>query len=719
MRIVALASVVLGAVLLLCGLPFALLLRRARDGWVAASVDAAMFGLVALPLSVTLWTWWGVAGAVVPALGWCAAVVVVARRGRGGLPVRPPRPTPGGVLRGVLWCVLLPGAALLRLREVGFIPWVGDMGGYVNWANELVRTGTLDASWPPVFSAYLAVGAALFGTAHTTVGMAVVGLVLVVALARLVHQVGAGPWVVLAAGVLVAVHGHAVWYATFPASESLAAPFLVVWLVTVHRALSGPGRAAHVVAGGLVVLALCLLRANGPLLLVPVLVVLMAVIGVRPWRRYAATWSWVTAAFVSAAGAGYWYGITVISGYYVETQLPMFLPSRVLRPLSDLGLFDPTWANAAVLAALTTVGCGVVVALGSLVSRREARRPARSGSAGETVVLVASAAALVGTLVVLSEQDGDVWRIAGRVGLWLFAAGVVGVVAARWFPDEAARPVVLVAVTTILLYLVFQDARLGPVREHAFYLYWDRYLFSEIFPCLVLLAAVALHQGLRVLDRALDVVPVPDRGRAVVAGSVSVGAAIAVVVWSAPEVQRANRDTFMRGAYDLAENLADVALAEGEPVLWSSAGGVGVADYFFPNSWMALAKPLGFTWGVDVRNLDRPNDFAPDETVTTAQVRIAATCADSDAVTVLEVTLGGTPLDVRLHGSGLPVDHVATVQGGWQILSQLEEPTDWRTIEFNVEAWRVEVPERMRVPNAICDPEPWRSGQSGAVTRVR
>ena len=717
MRIVALASVVIGAVLVLAGLPFALLLRRARDGWVAATADSAMFGLVALPLSVTLWTWWGLPGAVLPVLGWAAAAAAVARRGGAGLPVRPSRPTTAAVVRGAMWAVVLAGAGLLRLREVEFIPWVGDMGGYVNWANELVRTGTLDASWPPLFSTYLAVGAALFGTAHTTVGMTVVGLVLVVALARLVQHVGAGPWVVLAVGVLVAVHGHAVWYATFPASESLTAPVVVVWLMTVHRALSGPGRTAHVVAGGIVVVALCLLRANGPLLLLPVLVVLVAVVTVRAWRRYAAAWAWVTAAFVAAAGVGYWYGIAVISGYYVDTQLPLFLPSSVLRPLSDLGLFDASWSNAGVLTGITVLGCGVVVALGTWVTRRDARRPPRTGTVGETVVLAAAGAAVLATLVVLAGQDGDVWRIAGRVGLWLFAAAVVGVVAARWFPDVAARPVVLVAVATVLLYLVFQDARLGPVREHAFYLYWDRYFFSEIFPCLVLLAAVGLHQVLAVLERVL--VTAPPGARTAVAGTVSLAASLGVVAWAAPEVQRANRDTFMRGAYPLAEELADVALEQGEPVLWSSAGGVGVADYFFPNSWMALAKPLVLTWGVDVRNLERPDDFAPDEMVDAGQIALTATCADSDAVTVLEVTLEGTPLDVRLADSGLDVHHVASVQGGWRILSQLETTTDWRTIEFHVEAWSVGVPDRLRTANPICDAEPWRTGAVGVRTLAR
>jgi hypothetical protein len=722
-RTVALASVVLGAVLLLCGMPFALLLRRARDGWVATAVDAAVLGLVALPLGVTLWTWWGAVGAVVAVAGWSAALVAVVvpalRHGTAGLPARPARPDGAAAVRGALWVAVLGGAGFLRLREVNFLPWVGDMGGYVNWANELARTGTLDATWPPLFSNYLVVGTVLFGPAHTTVGMAAVGLVLVLAIARLLHQLGVGPWVVLAAGAVVATQVHAVWFGTFPVSESLAAPFLVAWLLTVHRALQGPGRVRHVVAGGVVVLALCLLRANGPLLLVPVLLVLVAVVVVRAWRPFAATWAWVTAAFVAAAGVGYWYGISVISHYYVRTQLPMFLPDRVLVPLRRLGLFDATWQNAGVLLGLTVVGCALVVAAGVAVSRLDRRRAAPDRSLGETAVLVVAAAGLGALVVRFAAEDGDVWRIVERMGAWLLVGAVVGAVAGRWLPDPAARPVVLVLVATVVLYLVFQDSRLGPPREHAYYLYWDRYLFSEVFPAVVVLSAVGLHQLLRAADAGLVAAQVPDRPRAALAAPLALGAAVAVGAWSAPRVEHANAEVFLRGAYELTEDLADVALEEDAPVLWSTAGGGPIDNYFFPNTWMALAKPLVFTFGLDVLNLDRPDDFASDQMVSADQVRRAAACTDSDRVTVLEVMNGDLPLDVRLHGSDLPVTAVAVVGGSMQVLAQTDPPADWGAVHLEVTAWRVDVPVELRTANAVCDPERWRTGTGGLSQAVR
>lgn len=706
MRAVAVATVLLGALMLLCGLPFAVALRRARDGWVAAGVDALLLGVVALPLAVTLWAWWGVAGAVLPAVAWGAAAVAVLRRGRAGLPRNPGRPGRDGVVRGVLWCAVLVAAAVLRLREVEFVPWVGDMGAYVNWANELARTGALEATWPPLLPAYLAVGATLLGTAHATAGMAVVGLVLVLALARLAQQLGVGPWAVLAAGAVVAVHGHAVWFATFPASESLAAPFLVVWLLTAHRALTAPTRAArwpHVLAGGVVVVALCLLRANGPLLLLPVLAVLVAVLAVPAWRRFAGAWSGVSAAAVAGSAVGYWYGIAVIPAYYVDMQLPLFLPARALAVLGDLGVLDGSARTAALLLVVVAVVCTAVPALGARVSRRATASPGAPSRRSETVVLLAAAVALAGLLVVLAVQDGDVWRIAGRLGVWLCAAGVLGAAGARWLPDEAARPVLLVGVATVLLYLVLQDARLGEPREHAFYLYWDRYLVSEVLPCLVLLGAVALHQGSRAAAAGLRRVRVDGLPAPAVAAPVAAAAAVAVVAWSAPGLRHANGDAFLRGARALAEDLAEVALAEGAPVVWAAAGDDEIADYFFPNTWMAFAVPLAVTSGLDVVDLD-VGDFEPDAPAGEGRLRRAATCADGDDLTVLEVRRGGPGLGERLDGSDVALLHLGTVRGSWRVLPQRHEPDRWRTVEFEVDAWRATVPAALqRLPYACGD----------------
>ncbi|QZN84773.1 hypothetical protein [Cellulomonas sp. C5510] len=734
MRDVALATAALGSVFFVAGVPFALLLRRARDGWVAAVCDAALLGFVVVPLGVTLWAWWGSAGAVLPAVAWLAAAVAVAWRRGAGLPVRPGRPTVAGVLAGVGWVAVAAGAGLLRLRQVNFLPWVGDMGSYVNWANEFVRTGTLDAGWPPYFPAYLAVGARLFGFEHTTVGMAAVGLLLVLGMGRLLHQLGVGRWVVLGTAAVVAVSLHPVWFSSFPVSEALVAPLMVVWLLLLQRALSEERWLLPVVGSGVVLVALCLLRANGPLVLLPLVLVLLVVLAVRSWRRWALPWAAAVATAGIAAAVSYWYGIAEIRRYYVGTQLPEFLPAGLLRQMDELGALHPRGATAVGVVTLTMVGCLVVLGLGALATRADARRERllteretgrrarvpRAWRPGQTAAFAVAGTLLAGVLVAIASEEGDAWIILQRMGLWLVVGGVVGTVASRWLPEGSARPVLLAQAVVVVLYLVLQDARLGRPREHAFYLYWDRYLFSEVYPGLVVLAAVALHQLLAVLGAGLRAARVPAGGREAATAVVALGSAGAIVAAALPQLDPADDREFLGGAFDLTQRLADVAETQGDdPVLWSSAGGDAIEDYFFPNTWTALARPLEYTFGLEVVNLDRSTDFAPDEQVGRNDIRIAASCAGTEAVTVFDVLRGGAPLDARLVDSGLVLEPLATETGTITYLPQGFEPEHWRDVDLVVMAWRVEVPAAARISNPICEPVPWRLVSGGAVMSVR
>lgn len=729
MRTVALATVVLAALVVVVGAPFALLLRRARDGWVAAVVDAGLLGLVAAPLAVSLWAWLGPAGAVLPAAAWVAALVAVVRRRGAALPMRPGRPTVSSVTAAAGWVAVLAGAGLLRLREVNFLPWTGDMGAYVNWANEFVRTGTLDSQWPPLYPAFLAISARLFGTEHTTVGMTLVGLLLVVAIARVLHQVGVGRWVVLGAGAVCATQLHAVWFSSFPVSESLVAPLLLVWVLLLHRALTGPARVLQVVASSVVLLALCLLRANGPLVLLPLLLVLVAVVAVRSWRPWATVWAGTVSGGVVAAAISYWYGISEISRYYVHMQLPEFLPRSVWRGLDSAGAFDPTLLTGALALAATLLGCGVLLLVGWLATRGARRPPSTPAGRhaparaarypGQTVVLLVAAAGFAAVLVRLAAEDGDVWRIIERMGVWLLVAAVIGLAAARWLPDEAARPVLLALAAVMVLYLVLQDARLGEPREHAYFLYWDRYLFSEVFPGALVLAGVALSQVLRALRGGLRRARVPEAGREVATALVATGCATAVVAWSIPQLDHADDEVFMRGAYELTEQLSEITDSQDDPVLWSTTGRSELDDYFFPNTWMALAKPLSFTFGADVLNLERRTDFAPDEIVDRDDIRIAASCEAAEAITVLEVVAGGEPLDARLAGSGLELEPLGVVSGTIQYLRQTNRPEPWSTAVLDVQAWRVAVPDDERITTPICDTVPWTTGSGGRSTQMQ
>lgn len=703
---VAVATTVLGLLLVVVGLPSAILLRRRADGWLAVLIDAALHGLVWLPLAVTAWAWLELAGLAVVVAAWATVVFLVATGRAKAPPMR--RPAVLGrraITLGGGWLVVLTVAALVRMREDNFLPWIGDMGGYVNWANEFVRTGDLRAQWPPLYPAYLAVSTALFGTAHTTIGMPVVGIILLLGIARMLHQLGVHRGVLLAAGGAVALNLHAVWFSSFPASESLNAPVFVLWLTLVHRLLVGSARHRAVVAGvGVTMLALGLLRGSAPLLLLPLGVVVVLALEIRLWRRFARPlWS----AFAVSAVASvvcYWYGIAQIPGYFVGSQLHEMLPGRVWLQLERGGLFDLTVRTAATLV----LGGATILLVGTVVVARISRAGPRTAAVGGTsarwvrfvpLVVAALFAALVWSQVLV---DGEVAAILSRMSAALVAGAVLTLAAAGWSRARAGQVVAVLMGSVALTFVGLQARRLGGVRTHAFYLYWDRYLFSEVLPVLVVLTFLGLGWVVERLGRTT--VPGRHRTRAlqVVAAVVVVGI---VVVPSLRALRLAAADVYMRGAYDLTDRLANLVAQEDLPVYWSADSNNGVPGFFiFPNTWMAFAVPLERTFGLDVFNIEqgRHHDFERDDVLEARQVPFIAACAQVTEFVLLDVATGGPGADRAVSSPGVRVEPLGVEEGAVSFLTQPPDELGWHVVDFRVAAWRVTVEPSALVSSPPC-----------------
>jgi hypothetical protein len=694
----------LGVVFVLIGLPSAVLLRVRAEGWVAALADAAIHGLVWLPLAVTAWawlSWWGL-GAVLAT--WAATLIVVLRR-RSWPSVRRLRRSRADVAIGASWFGVLAVATLLRLREVNFLPWVGDMGAYVNWANEFVRIGELQSKWPPLFPAYLSVSTWAFGPEHTTIGMAATGLVLIVAVGRLLTTLRVDRWLVLAGAAAIAVSVPAVWYSSFPSSESLNAPIFVLWVMLILRVLraeGGPGLPA-VVAVGVTMLALGLLRGSGGLLLAPLAVALVLVLVVRVWRPVALDLWRVFAASTVAALVAYWYGISEIQPYFVDTQLKDLVPGPLFQRVADLGLFDATPRTFAVLAVALTL----FAAAGSWTVRRiAAQNPLdRAMTWAPTLLLVGTAAVFSLLIAAQAYRGSEMWAIVGRMGWWPAFGAVVALVAASAIRRPADQVLVLISGLTVLMFVALHASRLAPVTSHAFYLYWDRYLVSEVLPLLVVLTFLGLSLLVRDGARLLEL---KVRGRDVPAGVVAafVGAmTLAVVVPpSLPTLRLTTDDVYMRGAYDLTSEIARLVGDPKTPVYWSANANTRVPDFFFPNTWMAFAVPLEVSFGYNVFNVhpDAGRDRERDEVLNAENVALTTACAGGDDFVVLDMDTGGAPLDKRLAGSGAIVKEIGTAKGPVLFLAQPAAPRGWFSVDFSVTGWRVKMPARADQGRAPC-----------------
>lgn len=690
---VLLDVVTTGALFFVVGIPAAFCLRRTTGGWASFVVDSLAGGVVIGLLGVALYSWIGWAGAVIVAAMWLVAVLVCILT-RPGLPVLwHPHGCDWALVAG--WVVVILAAVALRLRSVNFLPWVGDMGAYVNWANEFARTGALSASWPPLFSSYLAISARLFGPAFTTAGVPLAGLLLIFVVARVTSALGAGRWATLVAAAAVTVSVHAIWFSSFPASESLNAPLFLVWIGTILGILGSSGRlrVTWLVASGVAMLALGLVRGDGPILLLPFGLLAILSLIVPDWRGIArALWLTFTA---STAGAlvSYWYGIQRIPHYYVTNQVGGLLPGSLFTLLSRLGVFLPTPRTAIVLILAT----GVVCTVGLLIARRVAPL-ARTTVVPRRLGYVLGAALLLG-IAANAVVGGEVWHIILREGLWLTIALVllVAIVGRARLPAPVVAFVLFLG-TAAAFFLALQSYRLRTQDGHAFFMYWDRYLFSEFIPIAFIVFGLALTVawtlwGERVVARLLASVHPFRRAVPVVAVVVL---AVAVVVPTVPQLVLVEKDTFLAGAYQLDVALGSLIPSTKTPVLWSASRGftvpATVPGFVFPNTWMAFAKPLDHSFGYDVTSVGtRASDIAPDEVLTATLLEQGAVCEGTSKLVVFESEVGGPTLAERVVTPGIEFRDLGTRSGVISLLSQPPKNGDWTHFHLRVRAWSVTI----------------------------
>lgn len=682
---VLIAIAITGLIFVAFGAPFAFSIRRRSEGWIALATDSLAFGLVVVPLVIAAWSLFG-AFALVLAAAVLAAFIVLAVRSGAGVPEKPRMPQRSLL---VTWLAIGLAAIALRLHNANFLPWVGDMGAYVNWANEFVRTGELEATWPPIYSSFLSLSGAIFGPHATTAGIAVTGLAFLAVVARLLVLLAVNRWVVAGVVGSLALNIHAVWYSTFPSSESLNAPVFITWATLVVIALRAD-RARLPAALGLVFLTmlhLCLLRGSGSFLLAPALVLAIASIAIPAWRAWGPRlWAFFVASLV-AAEVGVWYGVSVIPSYFVDMQLGFLLPKSLFTAIKGIGIFSPgplLFAALVVMTALASVGLLVARRLSDRSRGKTAALSDPAPSLRSTRVLALIAAVVLLLLLVAALLIGsNIWAILWRSGIWIALVPLLGLFAIsrrRTLSDDV--PVVFLLIATALVLMVFHSSRLGNDRIHAFFIYWDRYLYSEVIPALVVVAAIGVSAT---VARARSLSALTDR-RVIP----SLVVALAIVAVSAPHavaLTRMSQDTYMAGAYDFTLSLASRVDSD-EKVLWGATSAEPAADFFFPNTWMAFAVPLERTFGFEFGNVEQGiDDFAPDEVVSDATLDAALT--DANEVIVFEtVKTDGLPLDERAS-ERFAVEKVGTESSNISLLPQGPGLREWDHSTVEVVIWRV------------------------------
>lgn len=716
MLLALIASLAVAALVALLGLPFGLARPGSRASLSTLAIDSMLAGTALLICVVSLWTWGGPVVAAAGLLATFTAAGVALRRG-GRIDLTLLRPRWSWFALGV--AAIFVVGTMLRLRTVEFVPRAGDMGDYVNAANRLVRSGELGLGFPPGFAVYLALPSWLLGVGSTTASVPFLGVLLMGAVLRLTGQLGLRREARLAALAVLSFSTVAVWYSSFPVSETLQAPLtiMLVWLVGAHVTGSARSWTSHVADLTLLAvtgLALGFTRGTGPLLLLP-LAALLAPCLHPAWRRYGPGAARALGATTAGLAISYVYGVDRISAYFVDLQISSLLPTRIFSVMSRLGLLR--LSIPLVLLWLGVVAAAFVLAE---VLQRWADRGDRSATPAEEpsraavdaptaarppwrwpfAVGVVLALATVGLL--LLAGPGEIWNQFGRMNPALLAVGVVALVLPGALRGVRGPSVVLAAAVMVLM-LAVQVPRFDTPRAHSFFLYWDRYLFSEVLPILVVLAGLTVSVALEWVARRAsasdgvdptDGSPAPlGRFRPLALGSVTV-LVLAFVGTQVNGLRLVTDDTVLAGTASMYEQLDDLLADDDRAILWTASGDGPDGWPIFPNSWHAFGLPLEATYGRSFVNPGPPDDpFRPDEVLDTDRVDDLLACHPSSRVYAIEFSRqGNSDLDERLEGSAVDLERVGDVSVDAAILRHL-----------NTKVWE-EMPMRATVWDLTADP---------------
>ena len=616
-----LSALVLGALVLAPGIPLALVVGRG-ERWSAVGAEALVLGL----------SWWLLLGLTFSHLGWfdrwqvlLPTAVLVALLAvpawRAARTVARPSPTWFSAFLAVTTVLAL----VLRREPFYFLYQIGDFGEYVNRANAVADGGGFIGWFTQGFTVALALTHHALGENGTVELMPFLGTVLVLLSVEVADQLRASPWARAVVAVILTVGVVPVWFGRFPASETLYA-VLQVGVVLVVAAAVRRGSHPMAVAGGAVCGLLLVTRGNG-ILLGPIVILFVLISALVVERRTLQVQCTFLASALVSLGFAFAFNARFSHPYFIAEQLPKFVPDPIFRHLEGMGGLRFAAPRFALLFAVTA---GLVVGVRALHARVGPSRQGRVLRILRRGVLPACVAA--GVLALFTALDGaGLTDALARYDPVVELLGAVGAGVAMWrFADrfdDVERSAAALTILTGLAFALLYAERLPRPRYAPYFLYWDRYLFSELFPLMVIAAVWAVW----LLERSR--VPGPAIGVAALGLGALLHADAAVV----------REQTFMADAYEQLD--AVDRLAEDDELLLLFAG-VRPEEMplalCHPNTHRLVASPLASTFGRRFLNLGLA-PYAPDPLPSDADLLAAMERADREEAYLVQVAVGDEP----------------------------------------------------------------------------
>ena len=593
-------------VLLVVGTPVALSLPGDAREWTGVAFEAIVIGLVVemfVALVLLHAGWYNLLSALLLTIVLVGGATFALRRFAGPAADLAPLFRLEAVLIGLGALVFVVVALLIRHAPSYFIFQTGDMGGYVNTANILRRSGGPYGTQPQGFTLFLRETNLLLGRANTVAGLPALGAALLLGAVAFTRMLRLHIVAALAIACILLVHPVAVWFSVFPVSEALFAVLLLalLYLVVRMRTLASP---AYAVTAGLVVGAALLTRGEAVLFAPILTLLLLASVAVDDEPTARVQLQFTVVALVALVAA-YAYDVTYAHIYF-RGQLRHLLPHFASR-FAERAKLEHFSVSLVVAGA---VALGIVLGLAWLVHRY-----ARPRLAGRSLLfwrwadIVVVAGALLALLAFHRDGLTDTWSRWGAVLLVLVAIGAIGVlVRPGRFVDAGAGFLLLLVMA---VFVVLFARRVPHPKIQTYYLYFDRYLFSEVLPAALPLAAIGIQVVVDACRRA------PARAAKVAIAAV----VVIVVVGLVPQVHETQRVTKYRllgHSYRVLDRLDELTRSDGHAgVVVYSGSRKTPRGWFYPNTYRAFALPLRQSFGREVLGiptaaLGKDDVYTPD-----------------------------------------------------------------------------------------------------------
>jgi hypothetical protein len=670
-----LTTLLITGLCLVAGLPIARLLAATRSERTPVGVllaEAVAFGL----------GWYVLLGVVLAhlhrldrvhlLLATAGLVVVLTRE----LRHRPSWARPLGLVRRpqlatIVVAAAFAAAAWQRTRPAYFLYQIGDFGEYVNRGNVLADGGNFSGWFTHGFSVLLGLSHVVVGESRSVDIMGFLGLLVMALALALADRLDVGRLGLCVIAVVFAIGVVPVWYSNFPASETLYAVFFLLLLelliVGVRTASPHPAWMAAPVA------FLLLLTRGNAVLLIPLLLLLAvatALVG-RPATRQFVTG--FTASALAGLFAAFVYNSRFSHPYFISFQMPQFFPDRVWHQFDDLGGLGAAAWKGSVFAVVVGAVLSASLATGRWLDRRFAG-PVRLQLARGLLVgaLVLASLALVWPL----DLDGLATSL-GRLGIVVLVLGGAGVVVGACTvgaeqTSEHRRLGLLYAVLLGIAVALLHAYRFPTARYAPYYLYWERYLWSELLPLAVVLGALATTTIGRIAWIARR------RGPTLIAGSVVAGLAV-MSLWQDGALARQHR--FMGDAYGSLREVDE--RTRGLPIVFRGLPRNEMPPAMYhSNTFRMFATPLAQTFGRDVLNIGGLHPYAHDPRPTTADARRLLRVRGAEHGALVEV--------VRPGRNPHPRDVVVTIP---MLDSPVDGPPDgWTFVVLRLRVRTIDVP---------------------------